>query len=85
VRISDWEIDTIRAVADSGLPVEPYRYFRTGQWVKVRDGPLRGAIGKVVGSGRTRSFVVSINVLQRAVAVEVEENWLEPISTARSD
>lgn len=79
VRIDDWEIDAVRAVAESGLPVRPHLCLRVGQWVKVREGPLKGAVGRVAGSGRKKPFVVSVNVLHRAISVEVDEDWLEPM------
>lgn len=85
VSICEWEIDAIRVVAESGLPAKTHPYPRIGQWVKVRQGPLKGAVGRVDGSGRKKPFVVSVALLQRSVSVEVDESWLEPIPAAPGD
>jgi len=46
--IQDSEIDAIRALVLSDLPVSPYPYLRTGQRVRITDGPLANVEGILV-------------------------------------
>jgi transcription antitermination factor NusG len=74
--IEEREIDSLRLVMDSFLPVAPHEFFRVGDQVKITDGPLTGAQGYVV-QRQCQQLVVCITLLQRAVSVVLEPGWLE--------
>lgn len=76
--VADEEIRALQSVVRSGLEAEPWPYLRIGQRVRVQDGPLAGVEGILVGSRRGRRLVVSVTLLRRSVAVEVDANWLSP-------
>jgi transcription antitermination factor NusG len=73
--ISDEEVESLRQVAKSGLPIKPIKYFASGERVRIEAGPLTGAVGTVVDSKRGL-FVVSIHFLQRSVSVLLPAGWL---------
>jgi len=80
--IPDDEIATIRRVVDTDMPVFPYPYLRDGQQVRITDGPLKGVEGVLVQSKpRKGLLVVSVSLLQRSIAVEVEGTDVVPAST----
>ena len=80
--IPDDEIATIRRVVDTDMPVFPYPYLRAGQQVRITDGPLKGVEGVLVQSKpRKGLLVVSVSLLQRSIAVEVEGTDVVPAST----
>ena len=64
---------------DAGLPVQPWPFLNIGQRVVVEAGPLTGAEGIVVEMKKEYGLVVSITMLQRAVAVEVDRDWIRAI------
>jgi transcriptional antiterminator NusG len=74
--IDEKEIESLRLVMDSFLPVAPHEFFRVGDKVKITDGPLSGAQGYVV-QHQCQHLVVCITLLQRAVSVVLEPQWLE--------
>jgi len=74
--IEESEIESLRLVMDSLLPVSPSDYFHVGDKVRITDGPLNGAEGYVV-QRECQHLVVSITLLQRAVSVAVQSQWLE--------
>lgn len=74
--VSNEEIETIRHIVDARIPVEPWPFLTAGQRVRVDDGPLRGAEGIVVTIKNQHRLVVSIRLLQRSVAVELNPAWL---------
>ena len=82
VPVPDEEIESLKTAAASHLPLEHWPFLNAGQQVRVEDGPLRGAWGIVVASGdEPDKLIVSISLLQRSVAVEIERGWVCPSST----
>ena len=74
------EISAILRLASSGQPLEPQAYLRTGERVRVVDGPLRGLQGTLIEcEGRAR-VAVGIEMLQRSVSVEIDRAVLEPLT-----
>ncbi len=71
--VPDSEVDAIKRALVGSQPVFPYPYLREGQRVRIRGGPLVGVEGIFVrGNPNKGLLIVSINMLQRSVAVEVD-------------
>jgi len=70
--VEDHEIDSVRIIVESGLPSSPWPMPGIGQRVVIESGPLQGLEGVLIGIRKRRRLVVSVNLLQRAVAVEVD-------------
>jgi transcription antitermination factor NusG len=78
--IPDDEIERVRRMVESGLPVEPYPYLQVGQAVLIEQGPLSGVEGILVEVKGKARLVVSVHLLQRSVAAEVDRHWIRPIA-----
>lgn len=76
IPISDKEIEAIRAIVRSGLPAEPWTRLTVGSRVFIETGPLAGLEGIVVNVDKKFRLVVSVPLLQRSVAVEIERSWV---------
>jgi transcription antitermination factor NusG len=76
------EIEAIQRIVETQLAVEPWQTLRAGQRVRVEQGPLRGIEGVVLMLRSRHRLVVSIEMLQRAVAVEIEPEWVSLPSAA---
>lgn len=71
--IPDAEIEAIQTVLNTSLPVMPHPYLREGQRVRITQGPLRGIEGILVQSKPAKGLLIlSVDLLQRSVAVEVD-------------
>jgi transcription antitermination factor NusG len=71
--VPDQEIEAIQRVARAQVPVLAHPYLREGQRVRVTGGPLAGAEGILVQSKPTKGLLVlSVGLLQRSVAVQVD-------------
>ena len=81
--LSDSEMQAVRTVASSNLPAKPHAYIASGQRVRIREGPLRGVEGDIAQTGDRQCLVVSVSLLQRSIAVEVEPAWLEAVSVSQ--
>jgi transcription termination/antitermination protein NusG len=78
-RIPESEIESIRRVVDSRLPTLPHPYLREGRPVRIVSGPLAGLEGLLVKARPEKGLLVlSVNLLQRSVATEVD--WMDVAS-----
>jgi len=71
------EIEPFRQ-ASGRVQMEPHPYLRAGLRVRVRRGPLAGLEGILLRRKEGLRLVVSIEMLMRAVAVEVDEADVDP-------
>jgi transcription termination/antitermination protein NusG len=70
------EIAAIQRIVATNLSTEPYPMPGPGERVRIEHGPLSGIEGVVLAVKNHHRFVVSIPLLQRSVAVEVDSKWL---------
>ena len=71
--VPDAEIEAIQKVHSSYLPARPHAFLRAGERVRITQGLLAGAEGILVRSKSNKGLlVVSVEMLQRSVAVEID-------------
>jgi transcription antitermination factor NusG len=70
--IPDSEIDAVRAIVSSGIAAEPAPFLREGQRIRVIHGPLKSLEGILVRKKSHWSVVISVEMLQRSVSVEID-------------
>ena len=71
--VPDQEIEAIQKVARAQVPILPHPYLQEGQRVRVTGGPLAGVQGILVQIRPARGLLVlSVGLLQRSVAVQVD-------------
>lgn len=75
--ISETEIEAVRQMVESKAHVEPHPYLHCGDWIRVRSGPLEGIEGILVRKKNLFRLVVSVELLQKSVAVEVDASTVE--------
>lgn len=72
------DIHAIRTALQNGMPVEPYDSLHKGDLVRVTKGPLRGVEGAFVRYQGSCRLVLSIGLINRSVAVEMDRLCVEP-------
>ncbi len=77
IPVSEEEMAAIQAVVKSGREVQPWPYLREGQRVRIVSGPLRGVEGIVLDLKDGWRIVVSVTILQRSVAAEIDRDSIE--------
>src|SRR5436309_624094 len=77
--IPDDEIDAIRMLMKSPLPYDAHPYLHEGMPVQVIRGPLEGMRGILVCRMKPYRLVISVNLIQRAAAVEIDSDDVAPI------
>jgi transcription antitermination factor NusG len=78
--IEDSEIDSIRSIVKSGARTSPWPYLRAGQRVRIEGGCLEGIAGTLVRENDSCRVVVNVELLQRAVAVEIDRNLVRAVA-----
>jgi transcription antitermination factor NusG len=81
--IDDRELTWIQAAASARLPIGPWPFLKPGDRVRVEWGPLRGVEGTLLRERDRLRLVIGIELLQRALAVEVEPNMVAPLALVR--
>lgn len=76
IAIPDEEIETIERIVATGLDAQPWPFLQGGQRVTIERGPLSGTQGLVVRARGSHRLVVSVHLLLRSVAVEIDADWV---------
>jgi transcription antitermination factor NusG len=76
--IAEEEISAIQKVTRSGLAAMPWPFLRVGQHVAVRKGPLAGMEGILLSQPNRYRIVISISLLQRSIATEIDADMVCP-------
>jgi transcription antitermination factor NusG len=74
------DLDAIRIALQNGFPVEPYDCFQEGDVVRVTKGPLTGVEGSFLHYRGSSRLILSVPLIQRSVAVEIDRLCVEPVS-----
>ena len=77
--IDEHEIAALQRVVKSGAGVSPYPFLGAGQRVRIDNGSLRGLEGFIADVRQRDRLIISVSLLQRSVAVEIDSTWVIPI------
>ena len=80
----DWELKNIALALNHNIPLDPYPYLCKGVRAEVQAGPLRGLQGLVEERTKCDRLVLQVEMLGRAVSVEVDACLLEVVETEES-
>lgn len=73
------EILAVEAVMRSGLLARTHPFLRIGQRVRVASGPLASLEGILVATKSQHRLVVSVSLLQRSIAAEIDSAQVQPV------
>jgi transcription antitermination factor NusG len=77
--VDETEIAALRTLVASGLPRQPWPYLQIGQRVRIEHGALFGLEGILIQQKGFDRLVLSVTLLQRSVAAEIDSSWVVPI------
>jgi transcription antitermination factor NusG len=77
VELPEEEIENLRSRLSGSGNIEPHPYLSAGRQVRVRSGPLRGLEGIILRTKDRCRIVLSIHLIMRSIAVEVDDGDLE--------
>jgi transcription antitermination factor NusG len=80
--LSEAEMSVLQRGLASGLSVAPYPFFKSGQLVMVRSGPLAGLTGYLVRRKQKNRIVISFDSIMRSFVAEVSLDDIEILSAS---
>jgi transcription antitermination factor NusG len=69
--IPDEEIEAVQMLLERKVPCTAYPFLKVGQRVRVRGGALNGIEGLFVSQNGDHSVVISVDAIQRSLAVQI--------------
>jgi transcription antitermination factor NusG len=79
IPVRDSEVEAIRTIVTSGQDALPWNFLPAGCIARIEEGPLKGLEGVLIEVKKRHRLVVSVTLLQRSVAVEVDRRWVTPV------
>ena len=77
--IPDEQVDAVRTLIEGAVPWSPHPFLKIGQRVRIRGGALEGMEGILVSRNGNHTLVISVDAIQRSLAVRVEGYQVEPV------
>jgi transcription termination/antitermination protein NusG len=77
--IPEEQIQAVRALVDGGLPWSTHPFLKIGQRVRIRSGALDGVEGILVNRAGDSTLIISVDAIQRSLAVRVAGYDVEPV------
>lgn len=74
------EVESLLALSLTQARAQPCSYQPIGQRVRLVDGPLAGLTGVLTRSDKANRLIVSIDILQRSIAVDVGETRVQAVA-----
>jgi len=75
--IPDEQINAVQALVSQNVPWSAYPFLSIGQRVRIRGGAMDGVEGILVARDGDRRLVISIDAIQRSMAISIEGYNLE--------
>jgi transcription antitermination factor NusG len=84
VPVEDAEIAALQSIVSSGLRAEPWPYLELGQRIRIGSGALNGLEGVLINFKGNHRVVVSVSLLRRSVALEIDRTCVSPLGHTRA-
>lgn len=79
IPVPDVEIENIRTLLHSTVPYTAYPFLKIGQRIRIHGGSLDGVEGILVARNGNNTLVVSVDPIQRSLAVKIDGYSIEPL------
>lgn len=80
IPVPDATIEALQKIVSSKVEIQHFQYPKVGEPARITDGPFRGVEGIVAGTNYEKElFVITIELLQRSVAIKLEGFQIERI------
>ncbi len=77
--LDDEEVERLRRALAHGVRAEPHPFLKVGRRVRITAGPLAGREGILVRRKGNLRVVLSVDLIQRSILVQIDSASLEPV------
>jgi transcription antitermination factor NusG len=82
--VDENEISAVQTLVASGIPQQPWPFLGVGDRVRIESGPLRGLEGILIAFKGKHRLLISVTLLQRSVAAEIDSAYVTSLSPSRT-
>src|ERR1019366_8561182 len=79
IPVPEKQIEDVQLLLSNNLPCRTYPFINVGQRVRIRGGSLDGVEGMLVSENKDHSLVISIESIQRSLAIRIEGYDVEAV------
>ncbi len=79
IPVPEQQLEHVRLLLANNIACKGYPFLRVGQRVRIRGGCLDGLEGILISENKDQSLVISIETIQRSLALRVEGYDVEPV------
>jgi len=79
VAIPDEQIERVQTVVTRGIPATPHAFLNVGKRIRIRGGALDGLQGILTAVNGDQTLVVSVELIQRSIAIRIAGFSVEPV------
>ena len=83
--VNEREMDAIRRVVGTGMELTPEPFLEAGRRVRINGGSLEGLEGMIQSVRRRDRLILSISLLQRSIAVDIDSAWVTVLPTSKRE
>jgi transcription antitermination factor NusG len=66
------QIESLQTITDRRIPCVPHEFLKVGERVRIRGGALNGIEGILAAIKNDRSLVVSVDLIQKSIAIRLD-------------
>ena len=82
--VNEGEIAAIQTIVASGFQAEPWPYLQVGQKIRIEGDSLSGLQGILIQFKGNNRIIVSVSLLRRSVALEIDRDCVRPLSPTKA-
>ena len=79
VPIPDEQIERVQTIVTRGIPAAPHAFLNVGKRIRIRGGALDGLQGILTAVNGDQTLVVSVELIQRSIAIRIAGFSIEPV------
>jgi transcription antitermination factor NusG len=76
--IPDEQMNAVRTIVEQNIKCGAYPFLKIGQRVRICSGALEGVEGILVARNGFKTLVISVDLIQRSMAIQVDGYSVEP-------
>ncbi len=81
IPVPEKTVESLQILVSSGKSYYPWQYLVKGDPVRIQKGPLAGVVGTILRrNDKKQRLIISVELLNRSVAVELQDESVEPLS-----
>jgi transcriptional antiterminator NusG len=79
IPVPEEQIQAVKTMVEQRMAYDPHPFLKEGMRVRVKHGVLAGAEGILLTKKHNYRLVISVDLIQQSVAVDIDSAAVEPL------